>query len=279
MNFDPVTQDCPNRDKDNPASIKPITFDSFGHKLIGTIFIAAGKGPHPTVVFLHGFPGNEKNYDIAQAVRRFGWNAMIFHYRGSWGSEGDFTFSGCIDDVKIAVEFLRNNYSKEFLRVDGNRLVLIGHSMGGFVALLTAVWDEQLKFAASLAGFNFGYFTQFIEEKDEVKNITLENLDEGVNLLKGTDSRELLQEMFDNKVEWDLINYINFLTSKNILLVAAKNDHTAPAEIHHYPLVNALRETSSATLHEYIIESTHSFSDRRIELIRTVIDWLQTIEF
>ncbi|MFD3266336.1 hypothetical protein [Phenylobacterium ferrooxidans] len=32
--------------------------------------------------------GNEKNLDLAQAVRRAGWNAAAFNYRGSWGSPG-----------------------------------------------------------------------------------------------------------------------------------------------------------------------------------------------
>ncbi len=33
-------------------------------------YIPAGAGPHPTVVLLHGLPGNEKNLDLAQAMRR-----------------------------------------------------------------------------------------------------------------------------------------------------------------------------------------------------------------
>lgn len=54
-------------------------------KVNGVFFIAAGKGPHPTVILFHGLPGNEKNLDLAQAVRRAGWNVLTFNYRGSWG--------------------------------------------------------------------------------------------------------------------------------------------------------------------------------------------------
>ena len=32
--------------------------------------IAAGAGPHPTMLLLHGLPGNERNLDLAQAARR-----------------------------------------------------------------------------------------------------------------------------------------------------------------------------------------------------------------
>ena len=48
----------------------------------------AGAGRRPTVVLLHGLPGNEKNLDLAQAIRRAGWNVVTFNYRGSWGSPG-----------------------------------------------------------------------------------------------------------------------------------------------------------------------------------------------
>ena len=39
------------------------------------------------VLLLHGFPGNEKNLDLAQDLRADGFNVLFFHYRGAWGSE------------------------------------------------------------------------------------------------------------------------------------------------------------------------------------------------
>jgi hypothetical protein len=40
--------------------------------MYSVIYIASGAGPHPTVLMLHGFPGNEKNLDLAHSV-----NALI----------------------------------------------------------------------------------------------------------------------------------------------------------------------------------------------------------
>ena len=54
-------------------------------------------------ILLHGFPGNERNLDLAQALRRAGWNAVFFHYRGSWGSDGDFSFGHVLEDVAAVV--------------------------------------------------------------------------------------------------------------------------------------------------------------------------------
>ncbi|MCK5087321.1 MAG: alpha/beta hydrolase, partial [Melioribacteraceae bacterium] len=89
--YNPVTQDPKFSDDDYPATMQPIIINNNGEKLLGTFFVAGGKGPHPTVLLLHGFPGNEVNYDLAHSLRRFGCNVVVFHYRGSWGSSGCFT--------------------------------------------------------------------------------------------------------------------------------------------------------------------------------------------
>jgi pimeloyl-ACP methyl ester carboxylesterase len=57
------------------------------------VYVAAGAGPHPAVILLHGFPGNERNLDLAQDMRRAGWDVLYFNYRGSWGTLGDFSFA------------------------------------------------------------------------------------------------------------------------------------------------------------------------------------------
>lgn len=42
-------------------------------------FVAAGAGPHPTMLLLYGFPGTELNLDLARAVQRAGWNVLAIH--------------------------------------------------------------------------------------------------------------------------------------------------------------------------------------------------------
>jgi len=55
--------------EDSPT-VRELTFPSFGHRMTGFSYLAAGAGPHPTILLLHGFPGNEKNLDVAQAKRQ-----------------------------------------------------------------------------------------------------------------------------------------------------------------------------------------------------------------
>src|SRR4051812_45063848 len=78
---------------DAKASMVTMQIPSHGSPMNGLVYVAAGAGPHPVVILLHGFPGNERNLDLAQDMRRAGWDVLFFNYRGSWGTPGDFSFS------------------------------------------------------------------------------------------------------------------------------------------------------------------------------------------
>ena len=97
----------PLADKEFPAALAVVSFSSHGVDLDATLYLASGRGPHGAVVLLHGLPGYEVNGDLAQAIRRAGWNVLLFHYRGMWGAGGAFSFSSAIDTAE-AVRFLRD---------------------------------------------------------------------------------------------------------------------------------------------------------------------------
>ena len=120
---------------------------SKGCRLVGVLFKAWGRGAKPTVVLLHGMPGIEQNHDLAHALRDHGWNTLIFHYRGCWGSEGAYTVHGLPEDVRAAIDELT---SGRHPKVDPERIVLIGHSMGGWAALREACTDARVKAVAAL---------------------------------------------------------------------------------------------------------------------------------
>src|SRR6202167_1605517 len=128
----------------NPAAMESFQIPSHGAQLNAFVYVAAGAGPHPAVVLLHGFPGNERNLDLAQDIRRAGWDVLYFDYRGSWGSAGDFSFSHGIQDTAAAVNYLRSPEMAKIMRLDPSRIVLIGHSMGGFMAVQEAAADRSI---------------------------------------------------------------------------------------------------------------------------------------
>jgi uncharacterized protein len=104
---------------------------SGGVQINGVVYVASGERAHPAFVFFHGLPGNEKNLDLAQAVRRAGWTVVTVNYRGSWGSPGNFRFAQNLEDAQATLAFIRSPDNAKRLSIDPARLALGGHSMGG----------------------------------------------------------------------------------------------------------------------------------------------------
>src|SRR6201996_7264374 len=134
----------PPSNPEHPARMSVLHIPSHGVLINGVLYSPPGGGVHSTLVICHGLPGNEKNLDLAQAVRRAGWNAVTFNYRGSWGSPGKFRFAQNIDDARAVLSFLRDPGNAAKLGIDAHRIVLLGHSMGGWVAAHTASRDPTL---------------------------------------------------------------------------------------------------------------------------------------
>src|SRR4029453_8317257 len=73
--YDPATMDPPERGSDR-SLLEEFHVGAADQRINGFVYLASGDGPHPTVVLLHGLPGNERNLDLAQAMRRAGANVV-----------------------------------------------------------------------------------------------------------------------------------------------------------------------------------------------------------
>src|SRR5271170_3036271 len=150
-----ITADPP-QDKAHPAAMESFQIPSHGEPMNALMYIAAGAGPHPAVILLHGFPGNEKNLDLAQAIRRDGWDVVYFDYRGSWGSPGDFSFTHSIEDTEAAIAYVGDAAKAKKLRADPAYIVLIGHSMGGFMARYVGAQYPAIKAVGLISAADMG---------------------------------------------------------------------------------------------------------------------------
>ena len=146
----------PPLDKTYPPTLVAVTIPSHGVDMDATYYLASGAGPHVTVLLLQGLPGYESNVDLAQSIRRAGWNVLLFHYRGTWGTAGTFSQSSAIEDTAEAVRFLRDPAIAAKYRSDPKRLVVVGHSMGGFLAGYEAAHDPDITAVAIISAVNLG---------------------------------------------------------------------------------------------------------------------------
>ena len=135
------------------AGVVGVYFERGGSKLVGRLFLAQGdeneNEPRPTAVWLHGIPGIEQNHDLAIYFRERGWNSLIFHYRGCWGSEGDYDIRTIPEDITAAFDYL---CSGAFPQIDTDRLILGGHSLGGWATVFAGAQEPRAKALISMGG-------------------------------------------------------------------------------------------------------------------------------
>jgi pimeloyl-ACP methyl ester carboxylesterase len=119
-----------------------------GYKMLATYHRPPGpaKGRFPTVIFLHGFPGSEKNVDVQRALMARGIASVAPNFLGAWGSGGTYRFTTLVAQARAV---LRQTKKMEF--VDSRRLALFGFSMGGWAALNTAALEPGLEAVAAVA--------------------------------------------------------------------------------------------------------------------------------
>ncbi len=114
-----------------------VAFKSEGERLAGVLHLPQKINP-PCVIASHGLLSSkesEKYMAMGERLSREGIAMLRFDFRGIGESEGraeDDTVSRRIRDLGAAIEFVRSR------RDLGNRIGLLGSSLGGYVSLLKA---------------------------------------------------------------------------------------------------------------------------------------------
>lgn len=255
----------PAPDPAHPAAMEVVHIPSGGVEINGVVYIASGAGPHPTVILCHGLPGNEKNLDLAQAMRRAGWTVVTFNYRGSWGSPGDYRFAQNLEDADAVLAFARDPANAAKLRIDPKRLVIIGHSMGGWVTALTTAKDKGLLGAAMISAANLGRFGK--SPRDQLAAAMLAN---GQEALAGTSPEIMADEMIANADRFDFMKAAPALAAANLFILSS-DDGLAPGAD---ALANAIRQNGGTRLKTLHVATDHSWSDARIRLESEILAWL-----
>ncbi|MEU9792448.1 alpha/beta fold hydrolase [Streptomyces sparsogenes] len=273
MTWDPIANDPPPGLA--PYAVNtPVTIDSSGRELLGVLHTPGGPGPHPIVVLLHGIPGNERNFDLAQVLSRAGYAALVFHYRGSWGVGGTWSWGNVLEDSARVVAAVREADFAARHRLDPGRLAVIGHSLGGFAALWTAAADKEIAAIGSIAGFDFGAATRAAAADPAARAAYVAGFEESLLPLVGTSGEALVAEMEAAGDDWELARLAGPLADRPVLLLAGARDEVAPPGMHHEPLVAAYREHPVATLEDGVFPTDHAWSDHRVALARTVLGFL-----
>jgi pimeloyl-ACP methyl ester carboxylesterase len=267
---DPAVTD-PAPDATHPTANKQLLVPSGGVGMNALFLLASGEASKPTLILLHGLPGNERNLDLAQAVRRAGWNVLTFTYRGAWGSPGTFSIANAIADANAAVDFLRQPEVAAKYRVDPRRIVLGGHSMGGFAALEVAAAREDLLGLLLIDAWNVGMEGAPVRGDAAKRAELVSGFDDLGNSLAGATAETLADEVERSPAAWDLRTLAPKVAGRPVFLVWADRGIAGQ----NRELARSLSRAGARRLVAMHLPTDHAFSDHRIALSRAVVAWLQ----
>jgi pimeloyl-ACP methyl ester carboxylesterase len=264
---DPAVAADPIHDAANPARMAVVHVPSGGVEINAVVYVAAGPGAHPVVVLCHGLPGNEKNLDLAQAIRRAGWTVVTFNYRGSWGSPGTYSFANDLADIRAVLSYARDPANAAKLGLDPKRIVLGGHSLGGWATALIAANDKGLAGAFMISPGNLGRLGKL--PRDQAIAFLRDN---GMESL-ATTPEAMADELIAKADAYDFVQTAPRLTDIR-LLVLTSDDGGAPAAD---ALVAGIRAGGGKSVSTVHAATDHSWSDARVRLGSEVIGWLRAL--
>jgi acetyl esterase/lipase len=257
-----------------PAATQQMSLPSHGSNLLGIFYLAAGARPHPTALIFHGFPGYEQNLDIAQILRARGWNVLAMHYRGSWGVKGSFSYEHAAEDADTQVQFLLDPANAEKYHIDPHRIVVIGHSMGGYMAASALAHSPQVAAAVLISAWNigggFGNRHQTgsapLTLKQEAAKLSEDN---NLAPLAGTTGLALAREIQEHQQTLNFLKLASAIAPRPVFVITA-SDGLGPED---HALAEALTKAGDTHVTERHWDTDHSYSGQRAELANAIVQW------
>jgi pimeloyl-ACP methyl ester carboxylesterase len=248
-------------DKTAPAGMSELFIPSGGSVIAGFIYKPNGTQKHPTLLLLHGYPGNERNLDLAQVVRSHGWNVIYFNYRGSWASQGQFSFINCVEDVKNVVAFCKSH--ADSLRIDTSNIVLFGHSMGGWICLKALSQLPGIKKGFALSTWNIGNDLKDIKTEEQMIQRAKTG---GEYFVLNTSIKDIFLPVLNNRAYYDLNNDAAALAKKQVIMLDEHNGNKQLAE--------TIKSVNRSYFNYEVWATDHPFTNKRVALMKKVIEFL-----
>ncbi len=259
-----------------------IHFISEGHTIQGKFHSPINiYGTIPTILLLPGLPGNEEDVlGLGEELSQHGLNIMMFNYRGTYQSEGEYSLKNTQIDIQAAFNFLRKEETVTEYQIDTDKLVLGGYSFGGGMGLNFGSNHPEIKHIFSIGGTNHGKFADEYKKNEAYSKIIdmfFEELKYPNGPIKFSGKSAIRTELLPNSSRYDLLKKTAKLSNRDLLLISGWDDSDIVLEKHILPFYRALKREGSERVSIHAFQDDHTFELNRMELAQTILKWIETI--
>jgi uncharacterized protein len=207
------------------------------------------------------------------SLRRYAVQAGLssrVNYRGSWGSPGNFRFAQNLEDAEATLAFIRSPEIAKRLSIDVNRIVICGHSMGGWVTAETLAHEANILGAVIISAGDFGAIGLRAQQN---RDAVIGAMNDNRESLAGVTGESMTDELMAHGKDWSFKTLAPELIHRK-LLVLYSNDFVKADSLE---LIKDVKAAGGTTIAEKYVVTDHSWSDHRIALESLVINWLGSL--
>jgi pimeloyl-ACP methyl ester carboxylesterase len=261
------------------CKVEPISveFISEGACVRGRFFAAVGTAPATTLLLIPGWPGNTNDVlGLGALLADQGINVCMFNPRGMHQSEGISSPANTLQDIGVALQWLKQADVQRLFEVDTTRLVLGGHSYGGGMAMAYAARDSSIRRVISIAGNDHGEFAREFQRNaafaERIRRMLWSTRrPEGPARF---DVEAGLKEFIDYQDVYGLRENAANLADRSILLIGGWEDEEVTIDQFLLPLYRALKGAGAVKVTFLVYHTDHDFSNERRRLASDIAGWL-----
>ena len=251
---------------------REVAFGIDALRIVGQLYLPGGLSSSPVVCICHGIPAdapaaNTKIKDrgyagLAENICREGFTVLIFNFRGTGGSQGNFDILGWTGDLRAAIDYLWS-----LPGVSGSRLSLLGFSGGAAVSVYQAAQDKRVSSVAACACP--AEFDSLVTESGQSQSI-IDHF-RSIGIIRDKDFPASTKDWLDSFRRVRPIDYVAQISPRPLLLVHGSQDEVV-AVSHGRKLYARAGEPKQLV----IIEGAGHRLRQDEQAMSVVINWLKS---
>jgi alpha-beta hydrolase superfamily lysophospholipase len=201
--------------------VRPLEWKADGITIVGELRLPESAGRSPALCICHGIPsgkpadpGDGGYPALAEGFCRAGFATLIFNFRGTGPSGGNFDMAGWTRDLQGAVEYLH-----ACPRIDPSCISLMGFSGGAAASVYAAAHDSRVARVVLCACP--AEFRRIVVEKRA--DFSIEHFRQ-IGLIRDEDFPPSLDDWTTSFKEVTPLNWIDRIAPRPLLMIQGKDD-------------------------------------------------------